>query len=461
MNPRTANRVFFVLLCAVATLVILSPPTPLEKQLSSRVIYIHSPGGGSSDKASASGGSQGTGAPAIAGGGALGADMERIYKDSEGAPDGVLEAEEESEDGDEDGSSAAAANDYKKCPQATAPMKPSLQGMPLDFRVGRRGLNVSDTFIHKGNYEQLLHGEYTLHRHTIPLLPNSYEDIARNYKFNSCAVVGSSGYLKLAQFGQAIDTHDVVVRLNQSPVKAFARWVGTKTTIRILNSLWSAHYGSGRYEGMNLPLEKNVTIIVSRTTGHSFDKIVDTIKKKRPDVRVLQLSSRIVSAARRLLVRYRVKLCQNGYGPYSGGSTPSSGFVAVYYLRTICKRVTLYGLGTVNIPDVPYHYFTGVGSRKKGNSVHSFDSESALLDALAWENKVEQCKYRTRDFVVHGDQIMSTLKANFTELQQYKYNNRFCGWNFCNRRMYHKLVQMVKGAKAIDFKDCKKIMFDQ
>ena len=35
--------------------------------------------------------------------------------------------------------------------------------------------------------------------------------------------------------------------------------------------------------------------------------------QKRPDVRVLQLSSRVVSAARRLLVRYRVKLCQSGY----------------------------------------------------------------------------------------------------------------------------------------------------
>ena len=32
-----------------------------------------------------------------------------------------------------------------------------------------------------------------LHRHTVPELPDSFEEISRNYKFNSCAVVGSSG----------------------------------------------------------------------------------------------------------------------------------------------------------------------------------------------------------------------------------------------------------------------------
>jgi len=37
------------------------------------------------------------------------------------------------------------------------------------------------------------------------------------------------------------------------------------------------------------------------------------------------LSSRVVSSARRLLVDYRIGMCRAGHGPYSGGSTPSSG----------------------------------------------------------------------------------------------------------------------------------------
>ena len=181
--------------------------------------------------------------------------------------------------------------------------------------------------------------------------------------------------------------------------------------------------------------------------------------QKRPDVKVIQLSSRIVSAARRLLVSYRVKLCQRGYGPYTGGSTPSSGFVAVYWLHKICRRVTLYGMGSVNVPNVPYHYFGGVGSRKKGNPVHSFDSESALLDAMGREDRVEQCKYRTRDFVLHGKETMSKLKKSVPEFSQFKYHNRFCGWNLCNKRYHHKLGQMIKSAQDVRYEDCKKIMY--
>lgn len=47
----------------------------------------------------------------------------------------------------------------------------------------------------------------------------------------------------------------------------------------------------------------------------------------REDVRVLYLSSRVVSEARRLLVSYRVRLDEAHLGPYYGGSTPSTGFL--------------------------------------------------------------------------------------------------------------------------------------
>ena len=261
-SEKRITRVFFALLCVLATVVILTPQTPLERQLQTRVIYIHKPAGQDSQGATTTGATQGK----VAAGEAKGGGGTNVSgQDGSGSADDSVDEN--------------AKDDYKTCPRMSSVQRPSLEGMPLDFSQGRRGFSVNDSFIHKGNYEQLLHGEYTLHRHTIPELPDSYDDITRNFKFNSCAVVGSSGYLKLAQFGQAIDTHDVVVRLNQSPVKAYARWVGTKTTMRILNSLWSAHYGSGRYEGMQLPLEKNLTIVVTRTTGHAFDKIVETMKK--------------------------------------------------------------------------------------------------------------------------------------------------------------------------------------
>eukprot|EP00959_Pyramimonas_sp_CCMP1952_P221838 4637782-Pyramimonas_sp.AAC.1 len=44
-----------------------------------------------------------------------------------------------------------------------------------------------------------------------------------------------------------------------------------------------------------------VTIIVSRTDGKTFEKMHRTIKAVRPDVAILYLNSRVVSASRKLM----------------------------------------------------------------------------------------------------------------------------------------------------------------
>jgi hypothetical protein len=43
--------------------------------------------------------------------------------------------------------------------------------------------------------------------------------------------------------------------------------VGSKTTFRMLNRLWTAHYANGRFERMNLPMERGVTFVVRPTTN--------------------------------------------------------------------------------------------------------------------------------------------------------------------------------------------------
>ena len=114
-----------------------------------------------------------------------------------------------------------------------------------------------------------------------------------------------------------------------------------------------------------MPLEKGVTLLLSRVTGAQFDDLGMSIHRQRRDVRLLLLSSHLISAARRLLAGYRDRLCKSGYGPYPGGSTPSSGFVSVYLLMQMCGRVTLYGFGSRSESQrkAKYHYYTGFGSR--------------------------------------------------------------------------------------------------
>ena len=88
------------------------------------------------------------------------------------------------------------------------------------------------------------------------------------------------------------------------------------------------------------------------------------------------------------------------FGPYFGGSTPSSGFLGLYMMLQVCSsllntlclmlncvcllklciRVTVYGFGldSENGDAQAYHYFDlfSEGERKKMmNPTHSFDTE--------------------------------------------------------------------------------------
>ncbi|XP_029795519.1 beta-galactoside alpha-2,6-sialyltransferase 1 isoform X1 [Suricata suricatta] len=51
-----------------------------------------------------------------------------------------------------------------------------------------------------------------------------------------CAVVSSAGSLKSSQLGREIDDHDAVLRFNAAPTANFQQDVGTKTTLRLMNS---------------------------------------------------------------------------------------------------------------------------------------------------------------------------------------------------------------------------------
>ena len=56
-------------------------------------------------------------------------------------------------------------------------------------------------------------------------------------RFDSCAVVGSSGRLRGAHFGPYIDAHEAVIRINAAPTTSnHAAAVGSRTTWRVHNS---------------------------------------------------------------------------------------------------------------------------------------------------------------------------------------------------------------------------------
>ena len=119
-----------------------------------------------------------------------------------------------------------------------------------------------------------------------------------------------------ASFGGTIDSHDVVFRMNQAPVKGYELHVGKKSTFRVLNSLWSHRYSHGYAPWdpgyQNLPLEKDVTLILTRVDATIFNEMHEFWRKRRPDITLLILSSKVINIIRQTLVDYRSRLCAAG-----------------------------------------------------------------------------------------------------------------------------------------------------
>eukprot|EP00899_Mesostigma_viride_P023403 jgi/Mesvir1/4247/Mv22215-RA.1 len=286
---------------------------------------------------------------------------------------------------------------------APAPTASSSSGAD-ELAAARRHEYLADMFIHQGNLAHLLPSDSRWTLKNNRSFPDADMSVLSRYNFSTCAVVGNSGSLLNASFGAAIDSHETVMRINQAPCGKFHRHVGRKTTFRLINTRWTNKYADTRFVGEGLPLEPDVTLVVTRAKARAYDNLAQYLKMARSDVRVLYLSSRVISAARRLMVAYRLRLDAVSRGIYFGGSTPSSGYSAIYFMLQACQNLTVYGFGldAENGAAQEYHYFhlfTPKESKKKNsmNRTHSFDAERDLLRALHEAGYLQYCGYIPHD----------------------------------------------------------------
>ena len=136
-------------------------------------------------------------------------------------------------------------------------------------------------------------------------------------KFLRCALVGNSGTVLLHKRGEEIDSHDVVMRLNQAPTRGYHHHVGSRTTHRLLSAVWTQAYADlGRFReyrsGSELPLESEVRLIASWAPATAFVHMSRHVHdgRGRWDVKPLMLNRRTFSAAESAIKRFR--LCMLG-----------------------------------------------------------------------------------------------------------------------------------------------------
>lgn len=221
-------------------------------------------------------------------------------------------------------------------PKWKDPKTGELEGLSFDF-------NLCEAVI---TWEQVRNSSTILTKEFIDALPNGWEDYAwcrinkgillnncRNKtlcmeklalvlpetppfvprQFGRCAVIGNSGDLLKTNFGEEIDGYDAVVRENGAPIQNYTKYVGRKSTFRLLN----------------------------RGSAKALDKVVELDETRREALIVKTTVHDIMSKMiREVPIHNPIYLM---LGASFGSAAKGTGLKALEFALSICDSVDMYG----------------------------------------------------------------------------------------------------------------------
>ncbi|CAM4638680.1 unnamed protein product [Leuciscus chuanchicus] len=193
----------------------------------------------------------------------------------------------------------------------------------------------------------------------------------------TCAVVGNSGNLLASHYGQLIDSHDFVIRINKGPTKGFEKDVGSKTTHRILYPESAVDVDNSTHLVL-LPfkIEDMRWLISVFTTRH----ITNTYIRVRPSVNADRDKVMIIHP---VFIKYVYESWLQKHGKY-----PSTGFITLIFALHICDQVNVFGFGAKSDGHW-HHYFDAILTHfSRGVHLSNFNL------SLTAENMVPFTKWR-------------------------------------------------------------------
>ncbi|KAJ6346291.1 hypothetical protein OIU78_008842 [Salix suchowensis] len=202
-------------------------------------------------------------------------------------------------------------------------------------------------------------------------------------RYGSCAVVGNSGILMQKEYGELIDGHEIVIRLNNARTERYERNVGVKTNFSFINS--NILHLCGRRRGCFChPYGDNVPMVIYICQPtHFLDYTVCNSSHNAPlivtDPRFDVLCARIVKyySLKRFVEETRKPLDE--WCSVHDGSMfhYSSGLQAVMLAVGICDKVSIFGFG--KSASARHHYHT---NQKAELKLHDYEAEYDLYHDL-------------------------------------------------------------------------------
>lgn len=194
-----------------------------------------------------------------------------------------------------------------------------------------------------------------------------------------CAVVGNSGNLRGSGYGQEVDSHNFIMRMNQAPTVGFEKDVGSRTT----------HHFMYPESAKNLPANVSFVLVPFKAldlmwiaSALSTGQIRFTYAPVKSFLRVDKEKVQIYNPA---FFKYIHDRWTEHHGRY-----PSTGMLVLFFALHVCDEVNVYGFGADSRGNW-HHYWENnryAGEFRK-TGVHDADFEAHIIDMLAKASKIE------------------------------------------------------------------------
>ena len=205
------------------------------------------------------------------------------------------------------------------------------------------------------------------------LLLNYDSNILNLFINKSVAIVGSSGILLNKEYGNLIDTHDIIVRFNVARVKGFEKHVGKRTDIRFFNGhAFAGTSDPNRFLGNdpNFVSSLNGEILIVKSWNEK-EFMLGTIKTT-PQNTALFLNPHFTNYCNQLT-----------------GGEATCGLLGVIFMTLFSKNISCFGFNHYKDNLKSIHYWEEIKDAEnwKTGQSHGWNKEEQLFQQYI-DNKI-------------------------------------------------------------------------
>ncbi|XP_027592411.1 lactosylceramide alpha-2,3-sialyltransferase isoform X1 [Pipra filicauda] len=228
-----------------------------------------------------------------------------------------------------------------------------------------------------------------------------------------CVVVGSGGILHGSELGHLLNQFDIVIRLNDAPVRGYTDHVGNKTTIRM-----TYPEGAPLSEHEYPPASLFVAVLFKSV---DFNWLQAMVKNETLPLWVRlffwrEVAEKIPFTSKQFRILNPVIIKETALDilqfpePRSkfwgwDKNVPTIGVTAVVLATHLCDEVSIAGFGyDLDQPSTPLHYYNNLCmAAMNGQTMHNVTSETKFLQKLIKEKVVKDltggihCEFCSKD----------------------------------------------------------------